>query len=109
MHVILAGDFDVALDSSAAADPCLQVRWLARACRVSAADARQAGGAAMSSDAIVILKADHKEIRGLFRRCPAAGDKAVKTKGRLAGQMIELLTVHTQPSAVKKTIDAVIA
>ena len=63
----------------------------------------------MSSDAIVILKADHKEIRGLFRRFQAAGDKAVKTKGRLAGQMIELLTVHTQPSAVKKTIDAVIA
>jgi hypothetical protein len=49
----------------------------------------------MSSDAIVILKADHKEIRGLFRRFQAAGDKAVKTKGRLAGQMIELLKVHT--------------
>jgi hemerythrin-like domain-containing protein len=49
----------------------------------------------MSSDAIVILKADHQEIRGLFRKFQAAGDKAIKTRGRLAGQMIELLTVHT--------------
>jgi hypothetical protein len=49
----------------------------------------------MSSDAIVILKADHKEIRGLFRKFQAAGDKAAKTKRRLAGQMIELFTVHT--------------
>src|SRR3979490_1527837 len=49
----------------------------------------------MSSDAIVILKADHKEIRDLFRRFQAAGDKAVKTKEKIAGQIIELLTVHT--------------
>ena len=49
----------------------------------------------MSSDAIVILKADHKEIRNLFRKFQAAGDKAVKTKERIAGQIIELLTVHT--------------
>jgi hemerythrin superfamily protein len=49
----------------------------------------------MSSDAIVILKADHKEIRNLFRRFQAAGDKAVKTKEKIAGQIIELLTVHT--------------
>src|SRR6476646_6676249 len=49
----------------------------------------------MSSDAIVILKADHKEIRDLFRKFQAAGDRAVKTKEKLAGQIIELLTVHT--------------
>lgn len=49
----------------------------------------------MSSDAIVILKADHKEIRGLFRKFQAAGDKAVKTKEKIAGQITELLTVHT--------------
>ena len=49
----------------------------------------------MSSDAIVVLKADHKEIRTLFRKFQAAGDKAVKTKERIAGQIIELLTVHT--------------
>ncbi len=49
----------------------------------------------MSSDAIVLLKADHKEIRRLFREFEAAGAKAVKQKARLVGQIIELLTVHT--------------
>jgi hemerythrin superfamily protein len=43
----------------------------------------------------MILKADHKEIRNLFRKFQAAGDTAVKTKERIAGQIIELLTVHT--------------
>ena len=49
----------------------------------------------MSSDAIVLLKADHKEIRRVFREFEAAGAKAVKQKTRLVGQIIELLTVHT--------------
>src|ERR1700761_7074481 len=49
----------------------------------------------MSSDAIVILKADHKEIRNLFRKFQAAGDKAVKKKETIVGQIITLLTVHT--------------
>ena len=49
----------------------------------------------MSSDAIVLLKADHKDIRNLFRKFQAAGDKAVKKKEKIAGQIIELLTVHT--------------
>ena len=49
----------------------------------------------MSSDAIVALKADHKEIRRLFRAFQAAGDKAEKKKAKLVGQIIELLTVHT--------------
>ena len=40
----------------------------------------------MSSDAIVILKADHKEIRNLFRKFQAAGVKAVKTKETIVGQ-----------------------
>jgi hypothetical protein len=40
----------------------------------------------MSSDAIVILKADHKEIRDLFRKFQAAGEKAVKTKKRSPGR-----------------------
>jgi hemerythrin superfamily protein len=52
-------------------------------------------GNTMSSDAIVILKADHKEIRRLFREFQAAGDKAEKKKAKLVGQIIELLTVHT--------------
>ena len=45
----------------------------------------------MSSDAIVVLKADHKEIRGLFRKYHAAGDKAAKTKAKIVGQIIERL------------------
>ena len=49
----------------------------------------------MSSDAIVLLKADHKEIRGLFREFQAAGDKAFKKKAKVVGQIIKLLTVHT--------------
>jgi hemerythrin-like domain-containing protein len=49
----------------------------------------------MPSDAIVLLKADHREIRRVFRQFQAAGDRAVKTKARLAQRMIELLTVHT--------------
>jgi hemerythrin-like domain-containing protein len=50
---------------------------------------------AMSNDAIVLLKEDHKEIRKLFTDFENAGDNATKTKGKLVDQMIELLTVHT--------------
>src|SRR5579859_2767417 len=49
----------------------------------------------MSSDAIVVLKADHKEIRNLFREFQAAGGKAVKKKETIVGKIITLLTVHT--------------
>lgn len=49
----------------------------------------------MSTDAIVLLKEDHKEIRKLFTDFENAGENAAKTKGRLVDQMIELLTVHT--------------
>ena len=49
----------------------------------------------MSKDAIVLLKEDHKEIRRLFRDYQKAGDGAEATKRRLAGQILETLTVHT--------------
>jgi hemerythrin superfamily protein len=49
----------------------------------------------MTSDAIVLLKDDHKEIRRLFRDFQHAGDKAAKKKARLVEQIIEQLTVHT--------------
>lgn len=49
----------------------------------------------MSTDAIVLLKEDHKEIRKLFTDFENAGENATKTKGQLVDQMIELLTVHT--------------
>ncbi len=49
----------------------------------------------MSNDAIVMLKEDHKEILKAFKDFENAGEKAVKTKGRLVDKIIELLTVHT--------------
>ncbi|AWG99052.1 hemerythrin domain-containing protein [Rhodococcus ruber] len=47
----------------------------------------------MSTDAIVLLKEDHKEIRALFREFRGADDD--EEKGRIVGRIIELLTVHT--------------
>ncbi len=49
----------------------------------------------MSSDAIVLLKQDHQEIRRLFRDFQQAGDNAAVRKGKLVDRIIELLTVHT--------------
>jgi hemerythrin superfamily protein len=49
----------------------------------------------MSTDAIVMLKADHKEIKKLFREFEAAGNSAVKHKAETVNRMIELLTIHT--------------
>jgi hemerythrin superfamily protein len=49
----------------------------------------------MSSDAIVLLKADHKEIKSVFKQFQQAGHDAHQKKGELVNKMIELLTVHT--------------
>jgi hemerythrin superfamily protein len=49
----------------------------------------------VSSDAIVILKDDHKAIRRLFRKFEQAGDNADATKASLVEQILEALTVHT--------------
>jgi hemerythrin superfamily protein len=49
----------------------------------------------MSTDAIVLLKEDHKEMRRLFREFQQAGDDAKKTKGQLVDRILEELTVHT--------------
>jgi hemerythrin-like domain-containing protein len=49
----------------------------------------------MSTDAIVLLKEDHKEIRRLFTEFGNAGENATATKGKLVDKIIELLTVHT--------------
>jgi len=48
----------------------------------------------MSTDAIVLLKADHKEVKKVFRDFERAGEDE-RAKGQLVKQMIELLTVHT--------------
>src|SRR5690242_1819067 len=49
----------------------------------------------MSTDAIVLLKDDHKEIKRLFRDFQSAGENAVVRKGEIVSKIIELLTVHT--------------
>src|SRR3954447_17728000 len=49
----------------------------------------------MSTDAIVLLKDEHKEIRKAFRAFKQAGHDAVVAKGRLVDRIIELLTIHT--------------
>ncbi|SDO77525.1 Hemerythrin HHE cation binding domain-containing protein [Pedococcus dokdonensis] len=48
----------------------------------------------MSSDAIVILKADHKEVRALFREFEKSTTTKAR-KGTIVKKVIELLTVHT--------------
>jgi len=49
----------------------------------------------MATDAIVLLKNDHKEMRRLFRDFEKAGEDATAAKGRLGKKIIEELTVHT--------------
>ena len=49
----------------------------------------------MSTDAIVLLKEDHREIKRLFREFKEAGPNAKATKARVVDKIIELLTVHT--------------
>jgi hemerythrin-like domain-containing protein len=49
----------------------------------------------MSTDAIVLLREDHKEIRRLFRQFRAAGKNAEAEKRRVSAKIIEALTVHT--------------
>ncbi len=49
----------------------------------------------MSTDAIVLLKNDHREILKTFRDFEKLGPDAHVRKGQLVTRMIELLTVHT--------------
>jgi hemerythrin superfamily protein len=49
----------------------------------------------VSTDAIVLLKADHKAVKRLFREFEKAGDEATKQKGDIVRRIIEELTVHT--------------
>jgi hemerythrin superfamily protein len=45
-------------------------------------------------DAIVLLKDDHKTVEKLFKEFEQAGEKAYKTKRKIADKVIEELTVH---------------
>jgi hemerythrin superfamily protein len=47
----------------------------------------------VSTDAITLLKQDHKDVKALFRKFQQ--DPGEDVKGRLVRQMIELLTIHT--------------
>ena len=49
----------------------------------------------MSTDAIVILKDDHKRIKKLFREFESAGEDATGKKGEIVERIIAELTVHT--------------
>jgi hemerythrin superfamily protein len=49
----------------------------------------------LSTDAIVLLKDEHKQIKKVFNDFQKAGDNAYAQKGKLVDKMIELLTVHT--------------
>ncbi len=49
----------------------------------------------MSTDAIVLLKNDHKELRKVFRDFQSTGEDDMAKQGKLVDKMLELLTVHT--------------
>jgi hemerythrin superfamily protein len=49
----------------------------------------------VSTDAIVLLRQDHQEIRKAFRAFEQAGDRATAKRGKLVDKILELLTVHT--------------
>jgi hemerythrin-like domain-containing protein len=49
----------------------------------------------MSTDAIVMLREDHKEIRRVFREFERARDATPNKKQRLVDKMIKLLKEHT--------------
>jgi hemerythrin-like domain-containing protein len=49
----------------------------------------------VSTDAIVLLKNDHKDIRKAFNDFKKAGEAAHAAKGKIVDRIIELLTVHT--------------
>jgi hemerythrin superfamily protein len=50
--------------------------------------------AAMAQDAVALIKADHRKVEQLFREFEDAGDRAYKTKQRLATQIVNELEVH---------------
>ncbi|MEH1165927.1 hemerythrin domain-containing protein [Micromonospora sp. CPCC 205539] len=49
----------------------------------------------MSTDAIVLLKEDHKEMRRLFKAFQDAEEGPASQRQKLVGQILEALTVHT--------------
>src|SRR6478735_10185325 len=54
----------------------------------------RAARSTMSTDAIVLLKSDHKEVKAQFREFEKPGKTAVQ-KGKIVDSILELLTIHT--------------
>jgi hemerythrin superfamily protein len=50
---------------------------------------------ASSTDALVLLREDHRAIRKLFKEFQSTGDRAVRRRGELVSKILEELTVHT--------------
>ena len=49
----------------------------------------------MPTDAIVLLRDEHKRMRRLFKQFQDAGEDATEEKARVVGEIIEALTAHT--------------
>lgn len=49
-----------------------------------------------TTDAVEILKQDHREVLELFRKFSETGDGAIKTRQRLAEQIFQELELHTR-------------
>lgn len=49
----------------------------------------------MSTDAIVLLRQDHQDLKKMFGEFEKAGGKAFATKQKLADDIIAMLTTHT--------------
>ena len=48
----------------------------------------------MPTDAITLLKNDHKTVKGLFAKFDKLGDRAVKSKREIVDKIIEELSIH---------------
>jgi hemerythrin superfamily protein len=64
------------------------------ASRRTISGARRANGKGRTQDAIAVLKADHKEVKGWFKQYEKLDDDG--EKGELAQRICQALTVHTQ-------------
>lgn len=49
----------------------------------------------MSSDALVLLREDHKRIRGLFKDFRAAADRPASRREKIVQRILEELAIHT--------------
>jgi hypothetical protein len=61
----------------------------------------------VSTDAIVFLKDQHKQMKKLFKRFQSAGEDATSTQGQIVTQILEGLTVHTYLENEVKALDAI--